>query len=186
MIQAQGSAPGWFTTDQGGIKWKQLGQVPGRREVCESGVTPHQGHCALSGPCSFQCPHPTYPLPTAPSPAAGRKPRHPVLPTQQGAPQTLAPPPGSYSCTSEVWSLQCLARVKTKGEEGAKQRNSSRRSWSWSPSLAAPQLALPWKPESREQKVPILRRHGPCWLCLPAVPCAGDLRWAPEETPRHG
>lgn len=59
--------------------------------------------------------------------------------------------------------------VKTEGEEGVNQRNPSRRrSWSHLPSLAAPQLAFPWEPEFRKQKVLILRTKTWALLVVPS------------------
>lgn len=79
---------------------------------------PYQGHCALGEPCSFQCPHsPAHP-PSHLLPPGNRNLRHHALAIQHGVPQALAPPPGSYHCTSRVWFLQWLAKVKTKGERG--------------------------------------------------------------------
>lgn len=50
--------------------------------------------------------------------------------------------------------------------------------------LAAPQLGSAWKPESRKQEVRFWgQRHGPCWHCLPAFPCA---RWASGGLGRRG
>lgn len=114
----------------------------------------------------------------------------------QVATATTRPPPQQVPCSpytarntsspsSPPWVLPAAALlksgsfsawlwVKTKGEERVKQRNP--RSWSCPFLWLLASWALPGSlsPGSRECWF-WGQRHGPCWQCLPAVPCAG---WA--------
>lgn len=97
--------------------------------------------------------------------------RHPALPTQQGAPRALAPPPGSCCpCTSWAWFLQCLALSERgrKGRSKAEESISEKLLPSWPPTGSL-------SPGSRKCWF-WGQRHGPSRLCLPTVPSAG---WAP-------
>lgn len=120
------------------------------------------------GSCSFQSP-PTCPVqiatisfPRSYPPTHKQEPQTSCSPWTQEAPQppplAQAPPSGSVAAFLKSGPFSAWHQVKTKGQEGVNQRNSSRR-WSWSchPSLAAPQLASPWEPEFRKQEVLILR-----------------------------